>query len=328
MSITPPEDYLYGTVVFRALKQVVDSADLGREPDVIPATGTITFTPNASYYKNLSMPATFIPDGIVGTLDAAGYMVDALGNPGIYLMDLSSPGVSPSGMTYKVNMSISGRTFPSFDITVVGGTTIDLTTVMPAATSAGAITIVTEASRIAAETARDEAVAARDDLLDGLDAAIAAYMSSHPAGLDSEAVQDLVGSLISGSGYVTATYNDGAGTLVIGSSTSLDTLLTGKAPLASPAFTGNPTAPTPTAGDNDTSIATTAFVTTGIATAIASKSDKTVSAGFRVKSGSTNLGAGPGWPLRPTGYVTVVAIGVDPSPTDSVAGDVRWIPAS
>ena len=40
-----------------------------------------------------------------------------------------------------------------------------------------------------------------------------------------------------------------------------------KAPLASPTFTGNPTAPTPTAGDNDTSIATTAFVTGAISTA-------------------------------------------------------------
>jgi hypothetical protein len=37
------------------------------------------------------------------------------------------------------------------------------------------------------------------------------------------------------------------------------------APLNSPVFTGNPTAPTPTAGDNDTSLATTAFVTTAIA---------------------------------------------------------------
>ena len=35
---------------------------------------------------------------------------------------------------------------------------------------------------------------------------------------------------------------------------------TGYAPLASPAFTGNPTAPTAALGDNDTSIATTAFV--------------------------------------------------------------------
>lgn len=43
-----------------------------------------------------------------------------------------------------------------------------------------------------------------------------------------------------------------------------------RAPLASPTFTGNPTAPTPTAGDNDTSIATTAFVTGAVATAAAS----------------------------------------------------------
>lgn len=36
------------------------------------------------------------------------------------------------------------------------------------------------------------------------------------------------------------------------------------APLASPTFTGNPTAPTPAAGDNDTSVATTAFVKAAI----------------------------------------------------------------
>ena len=35
---------------------------------------------------------------------------------------------------------------------------------------------------------------------------------------------------------------------------------TSKAPLASPAFTGTPTAPTPAAGDNSTKIATTAFL--------------------------------------------------------------------
>ena len=42
-----------------------------------------------------------------------------------------------------------------------------------------------------------------------------------------------------------------------------------KAPLASPTFTGDPKAPTPTAGDNDTSIATTAFVQTTVAAAAA-----------------------------------------------------------
>ena len=38
-----------------------------------------------------------------------------------------------------------------------------------------------------------------------------------------------------------------------------------KADLASPIFTGDPRGPTPTAGDNDTSLATTAFVTTAVA---------------------------------------------------------------
>jgi hypothetical protein len=42
----------------------------------------------------------------------------------------------------------------------------------------------------------------------------------------------------------------------------LNELHTTSATLVSPVFTGNPTAPTPTAGDNDTSIATTAFVQT------------------------------------------------------------------
>lgn len=47
----------------------------------------------------------------------------------------------------------------------------------------------------------------------------------------------------------------------------LDALTTaaGYAPLASPTFTGNPTAPTPASGDNDTSLATTQFVQSAVA---------------------------------------------------------------
>lgn len=47
----------------------------------------------------------------------------------------------------------------------------------------------------------------------------------------------------------------------------------GYAPLASPAFTGTPTAPTASAGTNTTQIATTAFVATAISGAIASITD-------------------------------------------------------
>lgn len=42
----------------------------------------------------------------------------------------------------------------------------------------------------------------------------------------------------------------------------------GVAPIASPVFTGDPQAPTPAPGDNDTSIATTSFVSTAVSNAI------------------------------------------------------------
>lgn len=59
----------------------------------------------------------------------------------------------------------------------------------------------------------------------------------------------------------------------------------GTAPLASPAFTGNPTAPTPPTTDNDTSIATSAFVKNAIAAA---------------NSSSNGI---PGWTKLPNGII-------------------------
>jgi hypothetical protein len=62
------------------------------------------------------------------------------------------------------------------------------------------------------------------------------------------------------------TFNNGGSGVASGGTFNGSTAVTvsyntiGAAPLASPAFTGNPTAPTPSVGDNDTSIATTAFV--------------------------------------------------------------------
>ncbi len=59
----------------------------------------------------------------------------------------------------------------------------------------------------------------------------------------------------------TKTYADTAGTNAIASAnTYADSAVASKAPLASPALTGTPTAPTATVGTNTTQIATTAFV--------------------------------------------------------------------
>lgn len=50
--------------------------------------------------------------------------------------------------------------------------------------------------------------------------------------------------------------------------TGLDTALAAKAPLASPALTGTPTAPTATAGTSSTQLATTAFVAAAVAAVV------------------------------------------------------------
>lgn len=54
------------------------------------------------------------------------------------------------------------------------------------------------------------------------------------------------------------TLTEGAGIDIVGSVVNVDFAVV--APLASPALTGNPTAPTQTAGNNSTRVATTAFV--------------------------------------------------------------------
>lgn len=77
---------------------------------------------------------------------------------------------------------------------------------------------------------------------------------------------------------------------------------TTRAPLASPAFTGVPTAPTATAGTNTTQVATTAFVTSAIATAQtgAAMFQGTVNSGTAI-SGLTNYKKGWYWVVKTAG---------------------------
>ncbi|MFZ2587743.1 MAG: hypothetical protein WAZ18_06480 [Alphaproteobacteria bacterium] len=64
----------------------------------------------------------------------------------------------------------------------------------------------------------------------------------------------------SGKVAVSATVNSTELGYLDGVSSAIQPQFTAKAPLASPVFTGDPTGPTPATADNDTSIATTAFV--------------------------------------------------------------------
>ena len=105
-------------------------------------------------------------------------------------------------------------------------------------------------------------------------AALAALVNSSPALLDT--LNELAAALGNDPNFATTMTTALAGKSnvghghVIGDVTGLQTSLDAKAPLSSPALTGTPTAPTPTVGTNTAQIATTAFVSSAIASLVAS----------------------------------------------------------
>ena len=100
-----------------------------------------------------------------------------------------------------------------------------------------------------------------------------------------------------GTGATTLTgYIKGSGTATMTASSTIPVAdVTGAAPLASPTFTGIPAAPTATAGTNTTQVATTAFVTSAVASAVRLNSDEfTATAAqtvFTFTTSSSNTGA-------------------------------------
>ena len=96
---------------------------------------------------------------------------------------------------------------------------------------------------------------------------------------------------------------------VTGVTSAIQTQLGTKAPLASPALTGNPTAPTQTAGNNSTRLATTAYTRTAIPNVLNA-------------SGSAPLYACRAWVnFQGTGTVAIRASGNVSSVTDNGTGD-------
>jgi hypothetical protein len=85
------------------------------------------------------------------------------------------------------------------------------------------------------------------------------------AGMGCSASGSGTGTKIQTTNVATSTSGDVATFDASGNTQDSGTLLSSLAPLASPALTGTPTAPTPSGGDNSTKIATTAFVGAAIA---------------------------------------------------------------
>lgn len=117
------------------------------------------------------------------------------------------------------------------------------------------------AAALAAQQAQSSANAAQISADGAEAAAVGAQTSANTAITNAAAAQATANTGVTNAATAQATANTNTTNLSAETAARIaaDNLL---APLASPALTGNPTAPTQTAGDSSTKLATTAFVTT------------------------------------------------------------------
>ncbi|MBF4613281.1 hypothetical protein [Curtobacterium sp. VKM Ac-1376] len=136
----------YGTVTGRLLAAVADSVvDADFNPDEVPLSGRVVFTPSATALKVVAAGATILPVPIKCDLDSEGYLT-LNGKRGVNLIATDTTETNPTGFTYRVSfesLTYAGTpvSYGSFSIAVPAGQTIDLAVVAPVATANGAAII-------------------------------------------------------------------------------------------------------------------------------------------------------------------------------------------
>jgi hypothetical protein len=140
---------VYGTVVGRFLAAIVDApTDNDDDPDGVPLSGTVTFTPTVTVFtvpKATPAPATVLPMPITAALDAEGYL-GVNGKRGVNLIATNDPATLPTGFTYAVafnGLRYNGQpvTYQPFNIEVPSGSVIDLGLVAPVPADGGTAVI-------------------------------------------------------------------------------------------------------------------------------------------------------------------------------------------
>lgn len=144
-TVTPPANVNYGTVTGRFIVDVVDSPDVGADPDFVTPTGTVTFI--ASVGKLLDPTAspdalTILRYPITGVLNDQGYLCTPLadgsaGAQGVKLIATDDADLNPTGWVWNVTYALTGPNGSTLSspaahtMALPTNATIDLTTVIP-----------------------------------------------------------------------------------------------------------------------------------------------------------------------------------------------------
>jgi hypothetical protein len=161
---------VYGQVIGRFVTAQADSVDVGTDPDFLPLTGSITFTPNVSHIvddESFPEPLIIVPVPITAVLDASGYLstpgADGItaAYAGIYLVATNDPDLNPTDFQYIVTYSLKyagiALPLPAHNIVLLAGTTVDLALVVPVADAPAMGVAAAEAAAAAAIEAANSA---------------------------------------------------------------------------------------------------------------------------------------------------------------------------
>jgi len=211
-------------------------------------TGTPT-APTASAATNTTQVATtaFVRAEVAALVGSAGATLDTLG-------ELATALGNDTALSTTLTTSI-GLKAPLASPTFTGTVTVPT----PSNNTDASTKAYVDAAQSAAQVYADSLTYSISDLTDGVTANAAELNVLDGATLSTAELNILDGATLS---TTELNYVDGV-------TSAIQTQLNTKAPLASPALTGTPTAPTAAGGTNTTQVATTAFVVDAVNTATA-----------------------------------------------------------
>lgn len=125
---------------------VLDSADPGGEPDIVPMTGQVVISATTPYFRvtTTDPPMTVFPTTLTIPLNAEGRL-EYNGSTDIALWATTDPDTNPTDWQWRVafELQFNGQdvAYPSFNFTLDAAEVVDLTTAAPAATPSPGVAI-------------------------------------------------------------------------------------------------------------------------------------------------------------------------------------------
>ena len=216
MGVLPP-NVNYCTVKGKFISFTADSADGDRFPDSVPMVGvSVKFTPSVAVVTNETStpPVTILTSEISCVTDPQGVLLGPDGLPDVLLVASDDPDLKPHDWTWKVTVSSPTMRTITFDFIAPADGTVDLATVVPVPSSPGSEVSAWQTAVVATINARDEVLAARDEVLEAIED-FDPGTGGGGGGLGEEAVRDLIGATLVGGSGIDIDVNDLANTVTI-----------------------------------------------------------------------------------------------------------------